>query len=472
MHIPSTLRLSASHRAVHAHSTHRPVHSTATHRRQPRATQTNRALGTARSTIRTKSVLSNGIRVLSETLPEAQSFALGVWVNAGSCDETKPEQGIAHLLEHLVFRGTAKRSALTIANYLESVGGYVNAFTTKDHTCYYTRALTAHFSRSLDLLLDIVFKPLLRESDLEKERAIILDEIKSLEDEPEERINDVLDASLFGRHRYAHPISGSESSVRALTAERVRAFHQRLYIPDNIVIAVAGNIHHEAVVRTAERLIADMHLEHIPPSRPAIRRTAPILQPAQHHNITDSVQQAHYMLGTITTRPTDAEYYALAALNIILGDGMSSRLNQSIREKRGLCYNVSSSISEMQDCALVSIYAAMELSNLEKTKSLIRYQLDDLAHHRVSKTELRRAKEQLKSSLIIGLESLSGRMNLLAKSELYLGRYDELTERIAAIESVSEDDIMSLVQHFLGEPAWHSVTMLPDTEKSELVHNV
>jgi predicted Zn-dependent peptidase len=408
---------------------------------------------------RHKTTLPSGVRVLTEELPAAQSFALGVWIDAGSGDESRSEHGMAHLLEHVVFRGTQTRSARTIANYLESVGGYVNAFTTKDHTCYYTRALTPHFMRSLDLITDIVARPTLLERDLDKERAIILEEIKALEDEPEELINDYFDELLFGSHPYAHSISGSESSLQGITVKALQAFHRTRYAADRIIVAVAGNIRHEDVCKAAERLLGNVERSVQPPVRRAPRKRS---LKSLRKDYTTPAQQAHYTTGALLTGLSDADYYALSALNIVLGDGMSSRLNQSIREQRSLCYNVYSSVNDIQGCSIFSIYAAMEASNMAKVERLVGREIEGILTTPIKPSELARAKEQLKSSLIIGLESLSGRMNLLAKSELYTGRYDEIAERIAAIEAVSAAQIHALVQERLPLAAWHTITMLPE----------
>jgi predicted Zn-dependent peptidase len=434
----------------------------------PKLTRTSRAItglpaitaasATGQSAVRRqKSTLANGVRVVSEEVSQSQSFALGVWIDAGSCDESTQEHGMAHLLEHVVFRGTQSRSAKTVANYLESVGGYVNAFTTKDHTCYYTRALTQHFSRSLDLIADLVARPTLREADCDKERGIIIEEIKSLEDEPEELINDFLDATLFKSHPYAHPISGSARTLGKISRAQVVDFHRRQYVPENIIVAVSGSVSHDAACREAERFLGDLK-----PSQHQRKRRVPTIRPAQLTTTSKPTQQAHYALAVTLPAISDADYYALAALNIVLGDGMSSRLNQSIREKRALCYNIYSSVTDMRDCAIFSIYGAMEPANLATTEKLIERELAALRGKAFTATEINRAKEQLKSSLIIGLESLSGRMNLLAKSELYVGNYDETSIRLAAIEAVTADSIQALALRWMQPEAWHSVVMLPE----------
>jgi predicted Zn-dependent peptidase len=353
-----------------------------------------------------KTILSSGIRVVSEQLPAAQSFALGVWIDAGSRDETPKQHGMVHFIEHLVFRATKKRSSRQIANSLESVGGYINAFTTKDHTCYYTRALTQHFGLSLDILADICVNPVFREADIAKERSIIIEEIKSLEDEAEELITDYLDDIMFGKHAYAHPISGTAASLAKIEKAHIHDFHQTNYTADRIIIGAAGNIDHDELCKSVEEFFAEVapavltkktHGKRdfkLPP-----RRTAASVETAI------STQQTHLCMGALLPQPTDADFYTLSALNIVLGDGMSSRLNQVIRERHGLCYNIYSATGEIGESLIMSIYAGCEPAQRGKVEKLINKELQGLLDKSIAKTELRRAKEQLKSSMIIGSPS-------------------------------------------------------------------
>ncbi len=413
-----------------------------------------------------KTTLPSGLRVVSENVPSAQSFALGAWIDVGSCDEEPQEYGMTHFIEHLVFRGTSspqrKRSSLQIANAMESVGGYLNAFTTKDHTCYYSRALDAHFTRSLELLADMCVYPMFREADVEKERNIIIEEIKSLEDEPEEMINDYLDELLFGTskkaHPYAHPISGTAETLSVMTKDDLAAFHARHYTADRIIIAASGNIDHESLVRSVETLFAESR----PAPKPLRSIQAPKRRTASVRETSMPTQQMHLSLAALIPKMSDHDYYTLSALSIILGDGMSSRLNQVVREKHGLCYSIYSALSEIRESVIFSVYAGFEGVQREKVSGLIQKELRLILEKPVSKTELRRAKEQLKSSLIMGLESLSGRMTLLAKSELYLGRFESVEEKVAAIERVQESDILHLSQTYLREQDWHTVCVTPE----------
>ncbi|MCS6807949.1 MAG: pitrilysin family protein [Bacteroidota bacterium] len=436
-------------------------------RQSPRSNTDNliRSLGSSLLVVPCKTTLPNGIRILSEHVAAAQSFALGVWIDVGSCDEAADEHGITHFIEHLAFRGTASpertRSSLHIAYALESVGGYLNAFTTKDHTCYYARALNPHFMRSLELLSDLCQFPVFNSADIEKERAIILEEIKSLEDEPEELINDYMDEQLFGTgssaHPYAHPISGTEHTIRAIQRVDIVRFHQRHYTNNRIIIAVSGNIHHDQLVRQVERVFSASSLSQ------ASQRCIP--EPQQRTSTiryeSTSAQQTHLSYAALIPYVANQTYYILAALNIILGDGMSSRLHQRIREKHGLCYTIYSALSEIRHSAILSIYACFEPEHYDKVYKLIRTEVTRIAEQPVRTAELRRAKEQLKSSLIMGLESLSGRMTLLAKSELYTGTFDSVKQKIALIESISSTDILTLAQCYLQEHYWHTVVLSP-----------
>ena len=416
-----------------------------------------------------KTILSNGLRVVSEHIPSAQSFALGVWIDAGSRDEQTGQHGMVHFIEHLVFRGTAKRTSKQIANELESVGGYINAFTTKDHTCYYTRALTEHFALSLDMLADICVHPLFRPNDITKERGIIKEEIKSLQDEAEELITDHLDELLFGRHPYAHPISGTTTSLAKIRKADIHAFHREHYTADRIVIAAAGNIEHEDICRRVELLFAGIPVgdaKKMPQQNgsqqdsPTRLFAKPLRRTARMKEYALPTQQTHLCMGTLLPAPTDAEFYTLSALNVVLGDGMSSRLNQVIREKHGLCYNIYSGTSEIGESLIMSIYAGFEAAQRGKVETLISAELKKLLDKPITKQELQRAKEQLKSSLIIGLESLSGRMTLLAKSELYLGEFEAIEEKIRKIDTVTADDIQRLAYQYLSPDDWHKAVIV------------
>ncbi len=404
-----------------------------------------------------KSTLSSGVRVISEYIPTAQSFSLGIWVNVGSRHEIPKEHGSAHFLEHIVFRGTPTRTAKRIATDLESLGAYLNAFTTKDHTCLYVRALTRHFATSLTVLADVAQNPLFADRDVEKERAVILEEMRSLEDEPEEEVADMLDMSLFGSHPLAHPISGTPESVRHISREDLQRFHTRFFHPKNIVIAVTGNIPHDEICTLAEVLFAKRTTRFSP------RHIAPpVRQTPRHQETQRAVQQTHIHWGIAFPELNDADYYTLSVINMLFGDGMSSRLNQTIRERHGLAYTVYSAVGDMTDATAITIYAATEAKNRTKTEHLLRTEIEKLTTRPISKAEFHRAKEQLKSNIIIGLESMSGRMNMLAKGEFYLGRYESAEEKCAWIDGVTLQSVQQFSATYLPIDQWHTAVITPE----------
>ncbi len=427
-----------------------------------------------------KTRLPNGLCIVSEQIHTAQSFALGVWIDVGSRDEEPHEHGMVHFIEHLVFRGTEKRTARKIANELESVGGYMNAFTSKDHTCYYTRALMQHFDLSLDMLADICQHPLFREADITKERAVITEEIASLQDEPEELVTDNLDELLFDAHPYAHSISGTAKGLQKIQRADIEHFHKQHYTPERIIVSASGNIDHDKLCKQLETLFpaSSSPQQSLPKAKKKTASTAhksslfipraflsPPRRRAEEREIRIATQQTHLCMGVVVPKPSDADYYSLSALNIVLGDGMSSRLNQVVREKHGLCYNIYSGMSEIGESLIMSVYAGFEPSKRKKTEQLIRKELEGMTEKAITPSELRRAKEQLKSSLIIGVESLSGRMNLLAKSELYMGTFESLEERLAKIEAISSNDILQKAQEYLRVEDWHTARVVPKKRK-------
>lgn len=391
-----------------------------------------------------KTTLPNGVRVLSEFVPTVESFALGVWVDTGSRDESDSTIGIAHFIEHLAFRRTARHSSRQIAAEFESLGAYTNAFTAKEQTCFYVRALKPHFRKTLALLAEITLTPAFHPADIEKERTVIIEEIKSYDDEPEELIFDAGEQQLFGNHPLGNPIAGSVESVSAISSDDIRAFHQAGYHAGTIVIAVSGNITHDEAVKLSARYFGDVQGV----SAPRVR-TAPVVMPAERISINKSFQQGHLLLGKIIPGVLSADRYGFSVLNTLLGDGMSSRLYQRVRERAGLAYSVYSSVQMMTDIGALMIYAATDERKLGKTEMMIREELAKLCTTRITPKELRRAQEQSKSGIIMSLESMSSRMQALGKSELEEGFHESIYATIERVEQVTADDILRLSQEYL-----------------------
>jgi predicted Zn-dependent peptidase len=414
-----------------------------------------------------KTTLPNGIRVISEEIPTVESYSLGIFINTGSRNDPKGKEGLAHFLEHSLFRHTKTRSSRIIASEFESVGAYTNAFTTKEHLCFYVRALKPHFRKTFSLLADLVLNPLFLKKDIEKERDIILEEIKSYEDDPEEMIFDEIDKLLFAGHPLGSSIAGYSDSVKEIQCEDLESFHYTQFIPQNIVIASSGNIPHDKVVNYSEfyfsQLVTNNNLLFKKFNIPDYLGLLQTKEPARVET-EKQFNQSHLMLARLLPGINSFEKYPLAILNIILGDGMSSRLNHQIREKHGLAYNVESSIQLHTDTGGFYIYAAMEPSRCKKVESLILKQMMKLIDSDISLAEITRAKEQLKSSTVMALESMSNRMQSLAKSELMMNKYEDVNTSLEIIDSISSVELKLTAQKYLDPMKWGTVLFYPEEE--------
>lgn len=404
-----------------------------------------------------KTITSNGFRILTEQLPFAESFSLGITINTGSRDDYEGLQGLAHMIEHCVFRQSKNRSGKQIAYQFESIGAYTNAFTTKEVTCFYVRALSGNFEKCLELLVDLVFNPVFDEKDVEKEKKIIIEEIKSYEDDPEEMICDYADKILFGDIPLGEPIAGSISSVKKAKADDLKKYHNEFYKPENIVISFAGNFEHEYLVDKIGDQIKEFQNEKFN----SIRNNTFIYQ---KNNIEEvkSFQQTHILLANKIPGYNTALRYPMAALNVILGEGMSSRLYQQLREKNSLAYTIYSSLTQYTDTGSISIYSATDTKKIKKVEKLIIEELNKLIEKKILGTELDRAKEQLKSSTIMAMESMSTRMQSLAKSELLLGENEDIETTIDLINGVTLDQIKDVAEKYYNFDQWSKIVFLPE----------
>lgn len=410
-----------------------------------------------------KTTLNNGLTVISEFVPGIESFALGVCVNVGSSNDYKGKEGIAHFMEHAAFRHTTKRTAKQIANEFENLGGYVNAFTTKENTCYYARAITEHFPKIFELIADVATNTTFVPKDIEKERTIILEEIKSYEDDPEENISDIIDTLVFAGSTFAPPIIGSQQSVAEITIADLEKLRADFYFPANMLVAVAGKIEHDWACELANKFF-DISAK---PRKATASASINIDRNAWKKSIKSTenvrqIQQSHLMLGTLAEGYRSAERYPLAIANAIFGEGMSSRLYQVLREKFGLAYSIYSTINNYLTCGAINIYAATDDANLQRTADLIFEEMHKLNSNRIpTKNELKRAKEQLKTATIIDLESMSARMQILLKQILGLGRFESNAETLALIEQVTMDDIVQLNSKYFVDDMWCKSVLLP-----------
>lgn len=392
-----------------------------------------------------KSVLPNGIRIVTERMPHVRSVAVGVWVETGSRHELPERGGVSHLIEHLVFKGTATRSAQEIARTMDSVGGQMDAFTTKEHTCFYVQVLDQHLPLAVDLLTDILLRPLFDADELEREKSVVLQEIKMVEDTPDDLIHDLFAGQVWEGHPLGRPILGSREAVAGYGRDVVHAHFVEHYVPARITIAVAGHVEHEAVVELFGGRFNGFG------RAPADRaETPPVMKPGVNI-VHKELEQVHVVLGFPGLSHAAPERYAMFLLNDVIGGSMSSRLFQEVRERQGLVYSIHSGVQAFRDTGTLYVYAATDAPNFSRVLKSTLKELRDLKKNGVTEEELRRAKDHLKGSLMLSLESTSSRMNRLAKHEMHFGSFHTMDAMLAAIDGVRHEEVQALVGELLAE---------------------
>ncbi|MGH7385129.1 MAG: M16 family metallopeptidase [Candidatus Rokuibacteriota bacterium] len=400
-----------------------------------------------------KSALPNGIRLVTETMPHVRSVAVGIWVETGSRTEPEPLGGISHLIEHLVFKGTASRSAEEIARAIDSVGGQMDAFTAKEHTCFYVSVLDEHLPLAVGLLTDILRQPLFAAADIEKEKAVVHQEIKMVEDTPDDLIHDLFAERIWAGHPLGRPILGRWDVVEGFDRDTVLGYFEREYTPGRIVVAVAGHIEHE---RVADLFAAGFEGW----GRPAVPHafTPPALHPGVH-TVQKPLEQVHLLMGLPGVSDTALERYPLYLLNDIIGGSMSSRLFQEVRERQALVYSLHSGQQAYRDTGLFYVYAGTDPANFGKVLHALMKEIRSLKKDGVTADELRRAKDHLKGSLMLSLESTSSRMNRLASHEMRFGSFMSMDEMLAAVDRVQMEDVDALIHRVLDEEQLSLLTL-------------
>jgi predicted Zn-dependent peptidase len=388
-----------------------------------------------------KTVLDNGIKIITEKLPYFQSITIGIWVMTGSRHENKEENGISHFIEHMLFKGTEKRGASDIAREIDSVGGILNAFTTKEYTCLYVKVLERHLDLAIDLLLDIFLNSNFKPEEVERERGVILQEIRMVEDTPDDNIQDMFNQSFFRDHPLSYPILGSLHSVRRISRRKLLScFTGSYHRPFRIIVSAAGKIEHEKLVeKVASALKYFTHEEIIPPENSFHPRAVFFIRPKK-------LEQVHICLGTKGLSQAHPLRFASYLLNTILGGGMSSRLFQEIREKRGLAYTVYSYQSSYQDTGLFTIYMGVGEDSTEQAINLVIQELKRLKEELVPEAELQAAKEQLKGNLLLSSENTDNRMTRLAKSEIYFNKFITIEEVLKNIDKTTSEAVGNLAR--------------------------
>ena len=411
---------------------------------------------------------SSGLRVVTERMPGVRSVSLGFWVLAGSRDEPPAISGSSHFLEHLLFKGTRTRSARDIAENFDAVGGDVNAFTSKEYTCYYARVLDRDLEMAVEHLADMLQHSVLRSADLDAERQVILEEINMHEDSPEEVVHDLFTEALWPNHPLGRPVLGTADTIRAATRAKVHRFYRRHYVPGRLVVAAAGNLHHEDLLGMLRsrmdtgRIVGtgDPHGWNLRASE-----TAPVssARPLVKRRKTE---QAHICLGTNGLARSDPDRFPFLVVNGALGTGMSSRLFQEIREKRGLVYSVYSYHSQYTEAGLFSCYAGTTPARAQEVIGLLRRELEDVAGGGLTAEEFSRAKGHVKGSMVLSLEDPGGRMSRIGKSEIGNGEILTVSQSLKRVEGVTLDDAQRVANRILSQPM--TLTVLGPFAKRDL----
>ncbi|MGH3282634.1 MAG: M16 family metallopeptidase [Trebonia sp.] len=415
--------------------------------------------GAAESTVR-RTVLPGGLRVVTEFLPSVRSVALGIWVGVGSRDEDGTHVGATHYLEHLLFKGTGKRTALEISAEMDAVGGEMNAFTAKEYTCYYARVLDADLPLAIDVLIDMVTSSLIEPRDVDAERDVVLEEIAMNEDDPADSVHEAFTQRLFGDTPLGRPILGTVDSINAITREQIYEHYRARYTPPHLVVAAAGNLDHDAVVAGVQAAFGPVlsGFSGTSPAAPRLRDAGGLWDgygPAAGAGVTLSsrpIEQANLVLGCEGLSRTDNRRFTLGVLNAALGGGMSSRLFQEVREKRGLAYSVYSFASQHADTGLWGIYVGCLPSKSDEVLSICSAEVAKVVSSGLTDVELERGKSQVRSGIVLGLEDPSSRMSRLGKAELVYPALEPVDDILAAIDAVTHDDIRAIASEVLTRP--------------------
>jgi len=402
-----------------------------------------------------RTVLPGGLRIITESLPAVRSAAIGIWVGVGSRDEDTVHIGATHYLEHLLFKGTNRRTALEISAAMDAVGGELNAFTGKEFTCYYARVLDSDLPLAIDVLSDMVTSALIAPPDVEAERRVVLEEIAMNDDDPSETAHEAFTAKLFGDSPLGRPILGTVDSINSIGRDQIAEHYHARYTAPHVVVAAAGNLNHDTVVEQVRQGFAAAAGSGggLAPAAPRIGGVYQAEGPQTGVRlISRGIEQANLVFGCAGLARTDDRRFALGVLNAALGGGMSSRLFQEVREKRGLAYSVYSFNSQLADTGVWGVYVGCLPAKADEVLTICREEIEKVAESGLGDVELVRGKGQLRGSIVLGLEDPSSRMSRLGKSELVYPRLEPLEEILASIESVTHDDVRAVAADILNRP--------------------
>lgn len=408
-----------------------------------------------------KTVLPNGVKIISKKMPHIRSVSMGVWVNVGARDETGRQSGLSHFIEHMIFKGTARRSAYQIAKEFDAIGGHTNAFTSMEHTCYHAKVLDSHLSTMVDILTDIFLNSAFDPQEVERERPVIFQEIGMVEDTPEEYVHQLAGSNFWGEHPLGRSILGTRDNILGFDAPTIKSFFHRFYHPERIVIAASGNIDHEQLIDMVGPAFGSIINGQILPDR-----RCPQIRPCTRTHYRE-LEQVHICLSTLGLAITDPRRFAFSLLNTLLGGNMSSRLFQEIREQRGLAYSVYSFISSHVDTGQFGVYTGVHPEKVQQALELIVQAMAGFCRTPMSAAALQDAKEYTKGNLILAAESVDNQMVRLAQNEIHFNDHVTLEWIIEKIEAVTADEIQALALA-LFKPELSSLTILgPVDEKTD-----
>jgi predicted Zn-dependent peptidase len=399
-----------------------------------------------------RTVLDGGLRVVTEHLPAVRSVALGIWVGVGSRDEDLPHAGATHYLEHLLFKGTSRRTALEISAEMDTVGGEMNAFTAKEYTCYYARVQDADLPLAVDVLSDMVTSSLITPKDVDAERNVVLEEIAMNEDDPSDTVHEAFSAKLFGDTPLGRPILGTVDSINAITRDQINEHYRARYTPEHLVVAAAGNLDHDVVVELVRAAFGPVLERVAEPAAPRLNGDQNGTAGTGVQLVSRGIEQANLVLGCAGLSRNDDRRFALSVLNAAFGGGMSSRLFQEVREKRGLAYSVYSFAAQHADTGMWGVYVGCLPAKADEVLSICAEEIARVVDGGLTDAELIRGKGQVRGSIVLGLEDPSSRMSRLGKSELVYPRLEPVDEVLASIDAVTHDDIRAVAADILTRP--------------------
>jgi predicted Zn-dependent peptidase len=390
-----------------------------------------------------REVLPNGLTIITEQMEHIRSVSIGIWVKTGSRDEDQPSNGISHFVEHMVFKGTKSRSAEEIARQVDSIGGGLDAFTAKECICFNVKVLDEHLPIALDVVSDLVLHPTFAAEDIVRERGVILEEIKMDEDSPDYLVHEIFTQNFWKDHPLGRPILGTKDTVKKFERDPVLDFYKQRFAPGNLIISAAGHLKHEQFVELVTK-----HFDHMKPVKNGFHSSQPAIKPRIIMRNKKSLEQVQICIGVPSHPITHERRHASYILNTLLGGGMSSRLFQNIRERQGLAYAIYSDLNPYRDTGCLSVYAGTSRASAAKVVQSVVSEFAKLKAEEVPAEELRRAKDQLKGSLMLSLESSTSRMSNLARQEMYFDRFYSLDELINKIESVTAQELTELANEF------------------------